>query len=244
MKRAALSVALTLVLTLTACAAEPLPEETVAETTPTPTATPTPTPEPTRPAATELLVSPDGLGTIHIGATLPDTDDPDTALVVLTPDHCLAPEADYGEEPTEPGWTADPSLVSPTATYLNPDAGAPFSLGVDGSTVTRIDIRGSGPATAEGIQVGSKRADVLAAYPDAKLAFSSIISEVYQISGADSQLLIEVAVEGSGADGYWSGGAAKVKNRVLIMRIIPSTEKPRAVAGGDNVVFGCSYSGA
>lgn len=85
-----------LVLMVTACAPspEPQPTQTVEESSSTPTPTPTPTIEPVvKPALSDMVISPDGLGPIVIGQAYSATD-PATDVLVWDETFCGFAESD------------------------------------------------------------------------------------------------------------------------------------------------------
>lgn len=205
---------------------EPVPSDT-------PTPSPTPTPVPVRPALDELQLTADGLGTLVMGGPVPDTDDPTTTMVAFDPEYCV--NEDYGIGPGDEqagGWKPDPAYDTP--------GGSAFAISEIDGRLARLDIYTPAIPTDTGLRVGDARADVLAAYPGLAPVSTSPISELYQVHGTTGDLNIEVKLEGKGWENYWGG----TKDTILVLRLTPAGSKPVTIAGGDNVIFGCSYSGA
>jgi hypothetical protein len=200
---------------------------------------PTPT-QATRPAVADLHLTSDGLGTLRMGGPLPDTDDPATAMVAWDPERCV--NADYGigaDDPLAGGW-------APHAAYdldqdQDQDQGLRSAFQVQGEagTLVRLDVYHPGIQTEGGVQVGDPEAAVLAAHPDAEVVVETPMSRLYQVHGTRGDLNIEVKVEGAGFEGYWAGS----EGTVLVLRLTPTGSDPTPVAGGDNVIFGCGYTG-
>jgi hypothetical protein len=234
MRGFAVPVLVAVAVSMAGCAGpEPTPEPTTTITTPTPTPTPTPAP----PALADLVVTPDGLGTLRIGdAPAPD---PATAMVAFDDDICVYPE--YGIEAGDPlagGW-------APLAIYGDggPTAGiegnAAFQIFVKDDVVVRIDLKDSSIPTEGGVRIGDTRDDLLAAHPDAVKAASSPISEVYRLTGSAGALDIEVKVEGAEFSGYWEPTDV---DTVAWIRVVSRDTEAYGVAGGENVIFGCGYT--
>jgi hypothetical protein len=213
---------------LTGCAGEG-PE--IEPTTSALTETPTPTPEPTRPAFADLEVTTEGLGTLRIGGALPDTDDPETAMVAWDADLCVDESLGITEsDPRAGGYVTDPSYPS--------DAGlAPFYIGFTGDVLQRIDVRSPEIPTDGGLRIGDPTSALLAAHPDAvDVLGRDGFSEVYQVTGTAGILLIEVSTD-SGT-GYW---APDEIDKVISLIVVPAGSQPFGVSGSDNAVFGCAY---
>jgi hypothetical protein len=237
MRLAAAPMVLGLVLALGACGATPAPAPTVAEETPT--VTPTPTPDPAPPALADLVVTPEGLGTLHIGEA--PEQDPATDMVAFDDDICVSPE--YGIEAGDPqagGW-------APLDIYGDgsgdPTAGlsgrAAFAISVRDDVVTRIDLKDSQIPTDGGVRIGDPVSAVLSAHPDAVVAFSSPASKVYRVTGSAGVLDIEVKVESAELPGYWDPSEV---DTVGWIRVSTAGTAAYGVAGTDNTIFGCSYT--
>jgi hypothetical protein len=214
---------------LTGCGGgDPGTEPTTSAASETPT--PTPTPEPTRPAFADLEVTTEGLGTLRIGGTLPDTDDPETAMVAWDADWCVNEDLGITEpDPLAGGYLADPSY--PT------DAGlSPFYVGFTGDVLDRVDVRSSQIPTDGGVRIGDPRSDITTAHPDAVWALSREISEVYVVTGTNGILLIEASTD-PGYE-YWTPDQV---DKVIALTVVPVGTVPFGVSASDNGVFGCAY---
>jgi len=191
-----------------------------------PTASVTPTPSPTKPALADLVLSPDGLGDVAINQPVPSS----TLLFTFDPTKCVSAETGIAAGSPDAGaWTATYPPVDPS----NPQQ-APFIL-VDRpqnltGTVTTIWVWSPGVHTAAGIQVGSTRAQLLAAYPHPDAVEHGAISDVYVIDGSVGHLVMEVARTDSGDPGYWP---ADQVDTVLWMGAVAPGGDARAIAGTD-----------
>lgn len=175
--------AATIALLLAGCATEaPAP---IADP-PAATSTPTPTPEPTKPAIDELVISPDGLGTTVIGEA-PVVVDPALDIIVFDPAYCQE-FVDEGRLDDAGKWIAN---YEPA---LSGNAFEPFSVAVQDDVVQIVAIGSPDIVTAEGIGLGSSRADVVAAYPDAEITHA-FTSDLYVIDGEHGRLVIEIATD-------------------------------------------------
>lgn len=220
--------AIVVILGMAGCA------QPVVESDPTPsvtTPTPTPTPTPARPALADLVLTPEGLGNLAIGEA--PVEDPATAMVTFDPVRCVAPE--YGIEAGDPragGWAPDASYAE--STLWGESA---FQVFVDG-TLQRLEVYGSTIPTSGGLHIGDPSSAVLAAHPEAQLVLSNYISELYVVHGTAGDLSIEVTIVPPDMPTYWGEQA----DTVLGMRVTPTGTEPFAVAGGENVIRGCSYT--
>ncbi|MCU1441522.1 MAG: hypothetical protein JWP85_2519 [Rhodoglobus sp.] len=187
---------------------------------PRPTPTSTPAPVPTKPAVADLVLTPDGLGPLVLGA-VPPTTDPALDILVLDPAHC---DAAYGD----PGlWIA------------NYTGDAPFTVGVsEGGEIFRIDTWMGPIPTDTGLTVGSPLSAVLAAYPGGfdNIITSGGLSDVYVVDGTHGRLLIEVAKDGD-LPGYWPPGEVDTVRYLLAIGLAGSGGP---IAASDNVVGVCT----
>jgi hypothetical protein len=185
--------AVTMVLTLAACGpGGGTPSSSPsgsASPTATPTDTATPTPEPvTRPALADLALGPDGFEQLPL-AVVPTTD-PAIAMVTFDAAGC----GGLGV------WNADPSFASTDPNLYGP--GTAFTVTSDGpgGPMSRIDLNANDIPTTAGIRFGDSRAAVEAAYPGAAVV-SSVLTDIYVVTGSAGNLQIEVSADAS----YWAG---------------------------------------
>lgn len=173
------------VLMLAGCSPAPPTAAPSTSATPTPTATapsPTPTPTPTRPALDELVLSPGGFEQLPLGVDL-TTIDPAVAIVESMPLEC------------------DPATLSwnPVADAFPRDADGhdPFWVAADGgSRLIGIQVVWSGEIkTAEGIGIGSTRAQLLDAYPGIEVALSDQRGDVYVVRDSRGWMRMSVFYE-------------------------------------------------
>jgi hypothetical protein len=230
---------------LSGCAEEPSPpassspspsasasatDEPTATATSTPTGTPTPTAtEPaSRPALTDLVVTPTGLGQLVVGEPVP-AEPADAAIVAWNPTYCVEQPA-TPDEPYAGAWL---SVYGPSPLgYSGP--GEPFVTvtedGLKGGVVGAIRVLGSQLETAEGIAPGSTRAQLEAAYPTFDSIVRGSLSDVYVITGAGGGALwFEVSNSGTPDPDYWESFV----DRVLWINIVPGDESAAPLAGSD-----------
>ena len=221
-----------LAVTLTGCLGTgPAPspsssESTTASATPEPSATPTP--EPTKPATSELILSPEGLGPLVIGSA-PPASNPALDIAIFDPDHCAA-------------WVADGYAPGKWVPNYEPSASAdvvgPFALLVDGGTLQGLEVFSSEIKTKTGIHIGSSRDELLAAYPGGfETVLAGFASDVYVLRGTHGKLLLEVLSDRE--PGYW---ASDEINKVKFAHVITLGAEPYAVSGTDAGYMSCVHS--
>ena len=219
---------------LTACASEePAPAPSASET-----AEPSPSPSATvetgsRPSVTDLVLTTEGLGSgdqedLVLGAT-PNADSPATNLAIYDPDAC----ADTG--------LPDPGLW--LANYPEADEGdgprRPFSLGLTGDLLTRIDINTENIITDEGLALGSSLDAVLGTYPGGpdEVYNHADVSDVYVFMGTKGKLMFEIAVDR--IPGYWE---ADQLDTVVFLSAVSIDTPAYGVAASDNTVGVCNVA--
>ena len=127
-----------------------------------PTVTPTPTssPIPTKPALSELVVGPDGIGPLVVGQAPPVTD-PDLDVLVYDPDGCQW-AIDDGTLPAGQGWEG---IWFPNYPFDDLNGPGPFGVEVSDGLVRYLRPYSSELQTSRGIHVESTVDQLLAAYP-------------------------------------------------------------------------------
>jgi len=228
---ASLSVPVVLaVLALTACGgATPDAAGSSAGESPAPT-TLVPAAE-VRPDRDELALGPDGMGTLVFGEA-PSTD-PATAMLVLDPDYCLDENAGLGTG-FAPG-SPEAALWVPIPEYRDELFGDFGVLVADGA-LGRIDVYNEAIPTTEGVRIGDRRDDVLAAYPDATVV-EEWGTDIFVITGEHGTLQIEVARQP--AEGpYWQDSEA---DRVMYLHAVVLGVEPFTVAASENIAGGCPF---
>jgi hypothetical protein len=179
------------------------------------------------PALAALTLSPRALGTLVVGRPVPNPKAP-TSMVRWDPDYCA-------EFPHPGGVTG--AFVAAYPESVSPSLGerAPFTLmsaeGHPRGAVVGVLVMGPEIRTAEGIHVGSSRADLTAAYPAFSATRSDQLSDVFVIDGASGRLMFEVAkAVAAPLEGYWE---EPVVDTVLWMRLTPPDAPVHAIAGSD-----------
>jgi hypothetical protein len=180
---------------LTGCAAATHPDAGPTKTS-APIATPTPTPTPSKPTLGQLVVSPDGLADLVVGAAVP-VHSAQTAIMTFDPTKCV--DATEGIAAGSPGAGAWLPAYPDSLTYAG--AGMPFDVGplaAETDPIRQIAIWSPDLKTATGVGVGSTPAQITSAYGSAIKLDSAANSDVYVLPGAHSELLFEVAKAGAG----------------------------------------------
>jgi len=177
-----------------------------------------------KPTLSQLVVSPDGLGYLVLGAPVPSKP-ATTAIVAFNATKCVAPAE--GITATSPGAGAWLPTYPTGLTWSG--SGIPFDLGpVAASTdpVSQIEIWSPDLKTAKGIGAGSTVAQLEAAYGPSLALNSAPNSDVYVLTGAHSKLLFEVAKKGAGLPVEETG-------TVVWMRIVPLADTDLHIADTD-----------
>ena len=157
-----------------------------------PTSTPTPDPVPTvaaKPELTDLIISHEGLGPVTVGTVLPSLD---AALSIFA-----SRIEDCGDGVPITLWQAN---YPEQAGLIGGDGRVrtAFESGsLPGDVFDFVHVYASGPRTVEGIQVGSSRADLIAAYPGITIASTSALRDRYAVYGSPANLFFDVPLAGT-----------------------------------------------
>ena len=212
---------------LAGCAtADPAP--TSSPTQAAPSATPSPTPSQTKPALDELVLSPEGLGSVVIGEA-PPTIDPAIDVVIFDVDYCQA-DVDAGLIEDAGKWIPnyEPALSGPSR--------EPFSVHVNG-TVNTISIASDQIRTSEGLGLGSTIDDVRTAYPEG-VEQQGHETNLFIVPGVNGQLVFEVLAADS-TDPYYGPDGAPA-GTVVFVRVHPAGQELRPWASTDNGFAMCT----
>jgi hypothetical protein len=229
----AIAVALFACLALSAC--DPGHEEAGPTPSWSESGSPTPTPSaseaPHAPDVSELVITPNGMGTLVIGEA-PSTD-PELKMLEIDAAACSDERTGFGAG-VAPG---DPEAIRwvPVAEYTTPDGYPHWTVSVIDGLLDRIDLHDNSIPTDQGVRIGDSRAAVLAAYPGGTLV-DETITDVLVVPGEHGVLHIEIAKEGS-ADlaGYWGAQL----DTVVYIRAVDLAGGVFTVAASDNVAGGC-----
>jgi hypothetical protein len=240
--RAPALLSMVLVLSLAGCAAEPsaaptptnsAPPATTAPAPSTPESTSTPTPTAVapaiRPALTDLIVTPDGIGSLLVGEPVPSAS-AEVALATWDPAYCY-PGAEATGAPFTGAWAAN----YPDVPMVGGGSIDPFSLvtadGLEGGAISSITAWGSELATETGVSPGDGRAELEAAYPAFVNVTSTELSDIYVIGGEGaSELWFEVTKADPALADYWPVDAV---DRVFSIRVVPTGYEPVSFIGRD-----------
>jgi hypothetical protein len=194
-----------------------------------PSATPTPTPEAKAPAIDELMLTPDGMGTLVIGQE-PHME-PALQMLEVDPAAC-ADERTGFEAGVEPG---DPAAVRwiPIAAY-SVDGFAPWSVDVADGILWRIDLFDGSIPTDAGIRIGDPADAALAAYPDSMVS-EQWATDVIVVPGTHGVMHIEVARDPEDLADYWGD----LVDTVVYLRTVDLAGGVFTVAASDNIAGGC-----
>jgi hypothetical protein len=236
----ALFVAATLVVALTACdltggglgPSGP-------DVTPTPEGTDVvaPTAEGTAPPAIdELVLTPEGLGTLVVGEEAAPGEPDD--MVVYDPEFCT--DARTGLDAGTSAGDEFAGLWVPIELYGAWQAGyvsSSFAVAVDGTTLWQIRVDDELIPTDEGIRIGDFDDAVTAAYPGAAV-IDNDISELFVVQGTHGKLVVEVARDSGSYQ--WTGAQA---DRVISLMTISNATEPFAVAATGGGPGACTQFG-
>jgi hypothetical protein len=219
---------------LTGCGpASPSPTPSDSESA-SPSPTPSESPEPTAPpAAADLALSADGLGTLVFGE-VPDAA-PETRMIEFDPTICTDERTGWDAGIEEGDEFAGLWLPIPAYKFPGSDYG-PWGVGIWDGTLARIDLYDDTVPTDQGIRIGDDRADVIAAYPGA-MVIENDLTDIYVIAGDHGRLQIEVARNPD--DGvYWEPDQLELVTYIHASRLDIA---PFTVVASENIVGICLY---
>lgn len=170
----------------------------------------------TPPDLSHLVVSANGLYDLSVGAPASAS-----VLVAYGPHRC----------PASGGWLPHYPQTSDTSGGQLID---PFDVVTDegrkNTPVTTIYVWSRDISTAKGIRVGSSQAQVVAAYPVAKVTHADA-SDLYVVKGTHGELVMEVASHNEYARGEWP---PQILGTVVWMDVQPAGSDPRPLAGSND----------
>jgi hypothetical protein len=230
----ALPVAVLLVLVCTGCGPDPVdgaptPTATVTESaTPTPTATATTAVS--KPALSDLTLSPEGILTpdgitpVLIGQA-PHAVDPALDILVFQSDACAWALDEYPD--------LDPARIGMWVPNYGPhtssDLPGPFGILVDGGETIFISVYDEGLRTATGAHLNMTREQLLAAYPSGlELLTAGGGIEVYRLAGTAGDLNFSL----------WEDETGDVRVNQIVVTL-PGYEVP--LGGSDFGYFGVCF---
>lgn len=214
-----------------ASSVSPTPELSSPRAEPTSDPDRAPAPEPTRPPFESLVVTTEGLGSLKLGETIDEN--PASAMVQFDPDFCAEEFGETARSERELGrWLPHPDYPVQSGTAM----GEAFAPAVSDTKVfLGAEIWHPALRTPEGIGIGSTRAEIEAAYPNAETT-DFLHTRVYVISGSTGELHLEVAVAHSDGDSYWRPDRI---DKAFLFGLQRPGGAPMSNSGTDNTILFC-----
>ena len=190
-----------------------------------------PTPEPTtepdvdpHPAIGDLVITTSGLGPLTVG--LPPEGNPGAAMIEWDEAWCAGEGWDGSGDPGR--WV--PSGYGSDVGYHGGEVPVFY---VDGEPyVWRIDVMGVGPATLEGVRIGTSLVDLRATYPALAGPYEGPVSQVWWLQDESGYLVFET----QGGDLIAPGAPEQV---ILIRVLSPEADPAFATANSGDVAGAC-----
>jgi hypothetical protein len=177
------------------------------------------------PPISELVLTPDGLGTLSIGALI------DPLMATFDPEGCRTPNNEGFYPDGDPHWAAYLPNYAPVSSHRDGLTYTQYPFephhNEDG-TLRWLRIRSSEIATDRAVSIGSSEEEVLAAYPDAVVFKKWDTYRSYNIDGETGRLVIEVT--GRDFD-------ASAPPEVWAMYLTPATGPLYSIGGSDGGEF-------
>jgi hypothetical protein len=150
-----------------------------------------------------LVISPAGLGSLHVGAPVPAAS-ASTSLVVWNPTACVSTQTGIAAgDPRAGAWKAAYDGITGTDGLRD----AFIVITADGAQTSNLSLVwawGGGIHTSTGITIGSPTSALTAAYPSFSSRVSGVVSDVYVVNGPTGSLSFEVSKQDSdGGSNYW-----------------------------------------
>ena len=210
-------------LAITGCTA-PKPAPTPSASSPTPSTdaagpSPTPTSDPRKPPFNSLVIAPEGLGPLHIGAAPSATD-----MLTYMPQYCQIEADDDGFA------DGDPAADRWVANYIGDET---FDVEVIDGRVVGIAPASPALRTATGIHLGSTAAELRAAYPALKHGIDTGMSRIEYIESNGGMLSFEILNPNTDYE-------PALSNRVVYITIRAADgNPPRTVYATDGGIGSC-----
>jgi hypothetical protein len=198
--------------------------------TPSATASPVrPTPTPTEPGLDELVVSPEGINNVLVGAPVP-REPASIAIVTYHDDYC--PVWGSVGQPGVGLW-----LPNYPSTGVATDGLESFTVHTSGrlkdGIVSNLWVWSPRIKTDMGIHIGSTLAEVEAAYPQPSYLIHAALTDIYVIDKGTGRMVIEVGREAGGID-----ITKDDIGKVLYLGVQPKSVKVSSIANLDGTA-GC-----